>query len=440
MPGGFLAAETVWRQHGMASDINTPFNSVNFSGAGAYHQSEFFGTGRQSRLSVLAEGKVGWGKIGGYYETDWLSAGVTSNNNQSNSYINRQRQLFALVSTNSGWTVTGGQMWSLVTETKKGVENRTEATPLTIDPQYTVGFSWARQYGVRFSKNFNNKVWLAGAVENAQTTFAAHNANANFDFGQAGTSGGLYNSTANYSYNRSPDYIAKAVFEPGFGHYEVFGVASLFRDRIYPNYASTTLPKGSGAYDSSTLGGGLGVNALVSFLNNRLDIGGHALGGNGVGRYGTAGLPDVTVTPNGELAKLRNGQALGTIEWHAPKIDIYGNGGVEYAGRRYSGNTGYGVPTLANYGCTIEAAPSSNSGYAPGSPANCNADTRNVIEGTIGFWYKLYNGPMGKVAFGPQYSYIVRNTWRGAGATAGTSSQPNAIENMVLTSFRYYLP
>ena len=36
-------------------------------------------------------------------------------------------------------------MWSLVTETKKGVDNRTEALPMTIDPQYTVGFSWARQ-------------------------------------------------------------------------------------------------------------------------------------------------------------------------------------------------------------------------------------------------------------------------------------------------------
>ncbi len=31
----------------------------------------------------------------GYYEADWLSAGVTSNNNQSNSYTMRQRQLWA---------------------------------------------------------------------------------------------------------------------------------------------------------------------------------------------------------------------------------------------------------------------------------------------------------------------------------------------------------
>ncbi|HUO60348.1 MAG TPA: hypothetical protein VMU24_06740 [Candidatus Acidoferrales bacterium] len=440
-PGGFLAAETVYRQRGTGSDINTSMNSINFPGAGGYHQSEFYGSGRQSRISILGEGKLSWGKIGGYWEMDWLSSGTTSNNNQSNSYTNRQRQLFGQIATNTGWTITGGQMWSLVTETKKGVDNRTEATPMTIDPQYTVGFSWARQYGFRVAKNINNKVWIAGSIENAQTTFSARNAVANFAFGQAGNSGGLYNAfNGNYSYNWSPDYIAKVVFEPGIGHYEIFGVASLFRDRVYPNYASTTLPKGSGAYEASTLGGGVGVNARVSLLKKRLDIGAHALGGNGVGRYGTSGLPDVTVRPDGKLAKLRAGQALGTIEWHTPKIDIYGNAGVEYVGRYYNGTVGYGVPTLATYGCDIEVQPSANSGFAPGTPANCNADTRNVIEGTIGFWYKLYNGSKGRIQFGPQYSYLVRNTWAGAGATAGTSAQPNAVNNMFFTSFRYYLP
>ena len=65
---------------------------------------------------------------------------------------------------NSGWTFTGGQMWSLVTETKKGVDNRTEALPMTIDAQYTAGFGWARQFGFRVSKDINDKIWLAASV------------------------------------------------------------------------------------------------------------------------------------------------------------------------------------------------------------------------------------------------------------------------------------
>src|SRR6185437_5817303 len=79
-PGGFLEAATVWRQHGLAADINTPFNSVPMSGAAQDHLSEFYGSGRQSRLSVLAEGKLSVAKLAGYYEADFLSAGVTSNN------------------------------------------------------------------------------------------------------------------------------------------------------------------------------------------------------------------------------------------------------------------------------------------------------------------------------------------------------------------------
>ena len=123
-PGGFLAAETVWRSHATGSDINTPFNSIPFAGSSLSNMSEFFASGRQSRLSMLAEGKLDNAKLTGYVETDFLSAGITSNNNESNSYSLRVRQAWGQAALNSGWSFTGGQMWSLVTETKKGVDNR----------------------------------------------------------------------------------------------------------------------------------------------------------------------------------------------------------------------------------------------------------------------------------------------------------------------------
>ena len=66
----------------------------------------------------------------------------------------RQRQFWAQAAFNNGFTVTGGQRWSLITETTKGMDNRTEALPMTIDAHYNVGFSWARQYGFRVTKNF----------------------------------------------------------------------------------------------------------------------------------------------------------------------------------------------------------------------------------------------------------------------------------------------
>src|ERR1700721_3423034 len=193
-PGGFAAAEFVRRSPALAADVNTPFNSVTMPGASQNTLSEFFGSGRQSRISALAEGRLKSATLSGYVEADFLSAGVTSNNNQSNSYTLRQRQAWGQAALNNGFTFTGGQMWSLVTETKHGTDNRSEALPMTIDPQYTVGFSWARQYALRVSKNFNNKVWLAASVENSQATVTSHGNGNNFLIGSAGAGGGLYNA------------------------------------------------------------------------------------------------------------------------------------------------------------------------------------------------------------------------------------------------------
>src|SRR5262249_47974875 len=123
--------------------------------------------------AMLAQGKLKSATIGGYYEADFLSAGVTSNPNQSNSYTLRQRQFWGQAKFNNGLTFTGGQMWSLVTETRNGVDNPTEATTQTIDAQYNVGFSWARQYGLRVAKSFGDRFWLAASVEEGQTTVAA---------------------------------------------------------------------------------------------------------------------------------------------------------------------------------------------------------------------------------------------------------------------------
>jgi hypothetical protein len=446
-PGGFMAAESVYRNRALGADINTPFNSVSMPGSGQNAISEFFGSGRQSRISLLAEGKFNNTKLTGYEEADFLSAGVTSNNNQSNSYTMRQRQLWGQAALSNGWSFTGGQMWSLVTETKKGVDNRSEALPMTIDPQYTVGFSWARQWGFRVAKNFNNHVWLAASLENPQTTFAARGNASNFAFGGPGNGGGLYNSTANYSFNATPDVILKAAFEPGFGHYEIFGIVSRFRDRVYPCEeppASLSLCNGGvkstqGAYNASKNGGGVGANARIT-LFKQVDFGLHALAGDGVGRYGTGGLPDSTVKPDGTLAPLRSYQGLATLEWHMPRFDIYLNGGEEYLKRRWqidpvSGTAvGYGSPLFDTSGCYTETLPGSGTGFGFGGLNKCNADTQSVIEGTIGFWLRLYNGPKGRLQLGPQYSYISRGAWR------GTVGEPHGIENMVLTSFRYYLP
>jgi hypothetical protein len=455
-PGGFLAAETVDRQRGTGSDVNTPFNAIPFSGTTAGVLSEFNASARQSRISMLAEGKLSSATLRGYYEADFLSAGTTSNNNQSNSYTLRQRHVWAQAELNHGWTLTAGQMWSLATEYRLGLTNNSEATPLTIDSQYNVGFTWERQYGFRLVKKLGNGIWFGSSVEEAETlNIGGHNL-PSIAYQQAGTSAGLYNSTANYSFNYAPDLLAKIAFEPGWGHFEVFGVGRLFRDRIFPNGpppASAPQPPTTsalGAFTTKTGGGGAGINGRVPLIDRKLDIGAHILAGNGIGRYSSGTLPDATAHPDGSLELLVGGSALGSIEYHAtPRFDLYSYYGGEYAKRafyatKYTNTTngqpilaGYGAPTNDVSGCYVETLPSS--GLASG-PSNCVADNRNIQEGTLGYWFRFYKGPHGTFQQGIQYSYEVRHTWEGIGPFTGLGFSPKAIDNMWFTSFRYYLP
>jgi hypothetical protein len=511
-PGGFVAAETATRQRANGADINTPFNSIPYPGNALAHISENNFTARQSRLAMLAEGKLGTTKLTGYWEGDFLGTGVTSNNRQSNSYVFRQRIVYGQAAFQSGWTITGGQQWSLVTETKKGIANRTEVLPQTIDSQYQVGFSWERQYGFRLAKDFGGKFALGLAVEGPQATIggrgfsavtttnlatAAVTTTGNAFVDAPGSGGGLFNfvDTTGYSFNKAPDFIVKAVADPGWGHYEVFGILSTFHNRVYPcgvvgtNTKDTvapavpttiacgngsTSPSSVGAFNDTRVGGGVGANIRVPVVAKKLDFAVQGAAGDGIGRYGSAQLVDVTLRPDGTQALIRTAHALGELEYHAtPKLDIYAYFGGEYAWRTaYQGYDsiavvktpsipattttpaipgtttttfklnqygGYGSPFANNSGCSTENAPTSQ--LIPSGGGTCAGDTRLIMEGTLGFWHRLTQGPKGGLRWGIQYSYFTRSGWSGnnAGATA-LGISPKAVDNMVWTSFRYYLP
>jgi hypothetical protein len=463
-PGGFLAAETVFRNRAIGADVNTPFTTAPFPNNDLSQISEFNASGRQSRLTFLMEGKADNVKMSGYYEMDWLGACVTSNNRQSNSYCVRQRQLWGQAAFSSGWSITGGQMWSLATETRKGMDNRTEATPLTIDPQYNVGFTWERQYGFRVTKNFNDKAWFGVAAEGPQTTLTATGVPTDYFVGSAGQASGLYNSAdgTGYSLNKTPDFIVKTVFEPGFGHYEIFGILSDFRARIFPCSAAVavvalpagcpgTTPSAANPFNDSRVGGGIGVNLRFPVVPQKADFGIHVIGGDGIGRYSSAQLADVTARPDGTLAPIRGGGALGTFELHpSPKLDVYFDYGVEYAERTaylFDNATtgapvavGYGSPFFNNSGCEL-APPLPTGTFTTASNGACSGNVRNVQEGTVGFWHKIYQGPKGGVRWGLQYSYLTRNSWSGNNNTpTAVGVNAKAVDNMLFTSFRYYLP
>jgi len=489
-PTAIFMAETVDRTRAMNSETSTAFNSTPYMNTPQAFTSEFNATARQSRLALNFVAPTEWGKMGGYVETDFLSAGTTSNDNQTNSYTLRIREAFAQASVKH-FTLSAGQMFTLATEDKKGINPGpgAENLPNTIDPQYHVGFTFLRGYGARFAYSPSPKYAAAFSLEQPQTILAATtNAPANFFFGNQGLASGLFNSTGNgstaqnYSTNVAPDVIVKFTADPGLGHYEVGGIARFFRDRYYPQlpFSTTAVTVASGAGTNDTVvGGGFFASAKVP-VKTYADIALKITQGDGTARYTSSNLGDVTVKPNGTLEPLRSSTFLFEPDIHiGKKLDLIGIAGGEYlqrtsyrttltsaAGVQTTYFTGYApllskivftpatataaATTVTTAGesdgaCNTELPPSANSGYAPVADTPCSGHTRAILEGTAGFLYRFYNSPTkGRLQFSILYSYLTKEAWTGlnsATVTAATGvANPKATNNMVFTSFRYYLP
>ena len=426
-PGGFLDATGIYRTFNQNADGISVFGNTPFSGTANSHLSEFRGTGRETRLSLLVEGKVSDWKASGYAEVDFEGAAPTANEIESNSFQPRSRQLWGQVEFNNGLSISGGQTWSLLSTNRKGLALRQEWVPMTIDLQYVVGYNWARQWSVRATKKFSNKLWAAISIENPETTLSVTNPPANvFGFNtsaNATTPASAFTLSntpgANgISTDLAPDLIGKVVFEPGWGHYEFKALGRFFRDRF-------------NGHNDYTAGGGAGIAAVLP-VTKKLDVIAEGLAGTGIGRYASGLGADVTLRPDGTIVPIRTLHTMVGLEAHpGSRWDLYLYGGNEYYSRTAYVSAaglpvGYGSQLNNNSGCQVEV---------PTATQPCQAQNRTLWEIEPGYWFRFYKGPAGTVAMGASYSYIQRSTWVGLGGL-----QPKGNENMVMTSFRYYLP
>jgi len=426
--GGWVDGTFLFRNRNENADATTNFGATPFGGTANAALTEFRGTARASRFILTAEGKAGTTKLTGYYELDFLSQAPTANQVETNSFNPRQRQLWGQAAFANGITLTAGQMWGLITTDRKGIATRAEFIPTTIEGSYVVGYSYIRQNAFRLTKNFNDKFWAAFEVANPETTFSTSFQPANI-FGlntspnalspNGSTLNFLAGSTNGFSTNLAPDLLAKIAVEPGWGHYELKFLGRFFRDRI----------NGS---NHTSYGGGIGAAAILPVVPKKADVILEGLVGAGIGRYGAANGPDVTIRPDGVLVPIRAVHVMAGVEVHPhPKFDLYMYGGDEYYARtNYVSPTGtaagYGSPLVVNTGCNVEV---------PATPAlPCGAQNRNLYHGTVGAWYRLYKGPFGIFQYGFQYEYLHRATWQGVGG------EPKGIDNVGMTSIRYVLP
>jgi hypothetical protein len=430
-PGGFLESTILVRTRNENADMANSYTTIPLNGSSNANLSEFRGTVRNSELSLMIQGSLGSTNLKGYVETDFLGAAPTANYLESSSWTPRLRQMWVQFDRPSGWTITLGQMWSLLTTNREGIANLTELRPGGEDGNYVVGFTWTREKAVRVTRNFHDKVWAALALEDPESTYSAAFVPSNVmglnTSPNAASGVNLLPFLANYSNGQAttlaPDLLAKVAFEPGWGHFEIKALGRFFRDRI----ASTATAKG---HTNVTEGYGVGFGALMPFGNKKLEVSLEGLLGQGIGRYGSSGLADVTLDPaTGAMRPLRQAWVMGGVIYHrTSRLDLYAYGGDEYIGRYAfvsptGAAAGYGSSLVDYTSCTNEVALNA-----------CNGANRNIYEGTVGYWYRLYGGEHGRIEHGNQILYMHRNLWSGIGGA------PRGGDIVAYSTLRFYLP
>jgi hypothetical protein len=448
--GGFAEAAGIYRSKTLESDISSPFAKIPFENSGLSKLHETRGTARQSRVQFLAEGDINLATHAAFYgEFDFQGAAQTANSNESNSYNPRVRNLYGTLDWDLwGLHLLAGQNWSLVTLNSKGITPRNEVPPPSIEAQYVPGFSWARQPQLRLTKDFADKqFWLAASLENPQSTFTGTSGSGlpggvsvvDLATGSsvinpapavgAGFSG--FNSVNTSSFNKTPDVILKAAWEPYIGvarplHVEAFGLYRDFYDQITVS-AANTQGLAPGVHEASVSGGGWGTGVTYAAIPKILDLQASVMSGKGIGRYGAAQLSDATLNVDGKVAPIRETMYLVGATLHAtPKLDLYLFGGDERENARTSsfGGANFGFGNLSN--TVFTAAGCTTVGGA------CSATVRDVGQLTAGLWDKAYTGSFGQVRIGLQYSHTRLEGFSGGGYTPKTS------DDMIFTSFRYY--
>lgn len=488
-PAGFLELTGYWRSHATLSDQATPFNGIPLGGyAGgsataptstesAYNPylTEFGMTARDTRLALRMDADEGKTKLSAYVEMDFFGTSPTANPNQTTSYTPRIRQGWARAKFDNGWTITGGQMWSLITLNRAGTDadNSKLWIPNIMEAQYSVGYDWGRFAEIRVSKQLNKELNLALALDNPSYLNSGATNTTGTVSGVASLGNGLYGNslvstcsisapvapategavtctnTPTYSTNLAPDILAKLSYDNAkYGHYEVKAIGRFFRDRTNPTvtgtYPTAVVVPG---WNNTAMGGGIGGGAVVPVIAKKVDFIFQGLWGKGISRYEDSGQYDFLVkgTADHNLIPIKSFSVLAGFETHPNKkteLDMLFGDEYYYRTTYLNGAelAGYGVPTANNRACGYENAAVAVAEI--GGSASCTGNNKNLYNIKLFGYYDLVKSSKGTLRYGAEIDYDERETWSGnGGLTAGTPGiAPKGNEKTAFMTMRYIFP
>lgn len=425
-PGGWIDLTAIYRSTNLGSGLTTNFASIPFNNTTTGALSEIRFTSQATRLNLRFDESVKHVNLFGFVEADFNGYMAGNGYVSSNSSSMRLRVAYANINYKK-WDFLGGEMWSLLTPTRKTLSPYTGDLYTTVQPDngYQAGFTYARQSLARVVYHPTPNIAAAFGIENSeqytnsQPTLPYQFSNTETDINSSTGSGGAL-ATPNFL----PDFTAKlTATHKVAGHPWHGGVTGLLTTARIATPVSVTKTVTS---KDTRAGGAIAANTNLElfkgfrFINTGYwsDGGARYIGGLGPG---FVVLQPGKVTSPFTIAKLHSGSAISSVEWDVTKkLTVAALASGAYFQRRYGLDPYYAKATYIGYGF----------------PGSANSNNRVIKEVTFDTVTSLWKNPLyGGLQLTTQSSYVLRAPWYVA-----AGAPKDAHEFVQFVNMRYILP
>jgi hypothetical protein len=414
-PVGFMDLTAVWRSENAGSGIGSSFGSVPYNNAATAHLSEFRFSPQNSRLGFRVDATVKGAHIMGYNEFDFLGTSGSNSLGVTNGAFVPRIRLYWVDVRKDQIEFLAGQSWSMLTPNRKGIS----ALPgdlfysQVMDVNYMAGLTWTRQPGLRVIYHPTDTVAIGFSAENPNQYTGGSSGGSSITPPSAlstlpGTQFDNTSPSPLSTPNLTPDFIAKAAFDPSSHvHFEFAGIERNFKD-----WNPTTNQK------FTKTGAGGSVNGNFEIVKNfRLITNNYW--SDGGGRYLFGQAPDVVIRSDGSLSPIHAGGTVDGFEANITKnFLLY----AYYGGILVEKNT------------ALDANGTSLIGY--GYRGSANSQNKAIQEFSIGYnqtiWKDAKYGALNMIT---QYEWLTRDPWYVA-----AGAPKNAHDSTIYVDVRYTLP
>jgi hypothetical protein len=169
-PTGWLDLTQVWRSKTVTSGLPTNFAAIPFNNTVQGHRRQTLSSAANSRMGVQMDTKVLGFRVLGVVETDFLGYAPSNIATTTNADGLRLRLAFADLRKGK-WEILGGQSWSLLTPSRKGISPLGSTLFLTqdLDPNIMTGLTWARTPQFRVVFHPKDTVSMGVSFESGNT-------------------------------------------------------------------------------------------------------------------------------------------------------------------------------------------------------------------------------------------------------------------------------